>query len=307
MKRIYLLLTLCMVTLSCSKGSDPSIDPDSQPTEEKMDVTFNLGGEIEFSTEPLSKAASSDDLYGINIYQSDEKFTIDSYPINYAYGIFDDLNNITVSLIKGKYYHFEMTYIPNGKNIIHKKTGTNTYGSPFYSLFEPHEGEFNEFVYSDKKFWYMMKFGGVQEVGTTDYMIQSNLFNSVERYQGVLYNFYATPEDPIAKINLYRMMVGFKLIINDFTKGTITLKCDNGHSYTISAPKGSSTATLEQIVEMPCMPMVNLETGELGSRVGFVGWTQDYIEAEQSFPDDQYYSLYIKYTDNDGGEKKLIQ
>lgn len=305
MKRVFLLLALCAVTFSCSKGSDPSIEPEPLPSEERVEVTFNLGGEIEFSIEPLSKATSSDDLYGINIYQSDDKFTIGSSPISYAYGIFDDLSDITVSLLKGKYYHFEMTYIPNGKNLVHKDATTNNYGSPFYCLTADHNGEFNKFVYADTHNWYMMCYGGVQKVGVTDYMIQSNLFNDVERYQGVLYNFYATPEDPIAKINLYRMMVGFKLIINDFTEGTVILKSSNGYSYSVSAPKGSSTATLEQVVELPMMPMVNLSTGSEGGRVGFIGWNQDFIEAEQPFPDEQYYGLYITYSDKDGGEKSL--
>lgn len=129
------------------------------------------------------------------------------------------------SLIEGKYYHFEMVYIPDGKNIVYKDSATNNYGSPFYCLSDTdHNGEFNEFVYTADRNWTYMGSGSVQKIGVSSYMIQSNLFNDVGRYQGLLYDFYASSEDPIAKINLYRMMVGFKLIINDFTEGEVTLK-----------------------------------------------------------------------------------
>lgn len=194
-----------------------------------------------------------------------------------------------------------MTYIPNGKNIVYKESGTNTYGSPFYCLGAggDHTGEYNEFVYTDERYWYMMMYGGVQKIGVTDYMTQSNLFNDVERYQGVLYDFYATAENPIATINLYRMMVGFKLIINDFTEGEITLSTMGGYSYSISAQEDSTTATLEQIVELPSMPVVDMVNTH------FIGWTQEHIESQQPFPDEQSFPLYIKYTNSEGNELSL--
>ena len=130
------------LAVACSKGitDSPEPTPPSRPqppvtsTDSIVTVSFTTGGEVVLSEEPLTKSVQSNDLYFFNVYQFDEEQIIAaSNPIYYAYGCFDDLGKVKLKIVKGKYYCFEMVYIPNAKNVCDRNYKDDGYDAPFYS------------------------------------------------------------------------------------------------------------------------------------------------------------------------------
>ena len=101
-KSAILALLACVCFVSCENNSGEI------PTEpETYTVKLGWAGEIlDVSYEPLSTRVTTDDLYGIQVYSND-----DSEWIPYAYGLFDDPNNITVTLQKDCKYKFVATMV----------------------------------------------------------------------------------------------------------------------------------------------------------------------------------------------------
>lgn len=148
MKRLF-LFALVVFAIGCSKdaGTDEPQTPD-QPSEqpEMVTVSFAVKGDITINEEPLplSRAAGveteSTDLYGINIYYDKDK----DGQINdvYGYGLFDNVADMTVSLLTGYKYKFICSLVKDGKNKIlnakAKGEGYNSYssyagyGAPFW-------------------------------------------------------------------------------------------------------------------------------------------------------------------------------
>ena len=186
MKKIYWILICVLFTsfLGCSNSDEPEI-----PTEppvitppvaigDSVTVSFKFTGDVDFSTSPMSRVAqSADDLYGLQVYTMN---TGTSYNINtYAYGYFDNVDDIKVRLSGIQKYGFTLTYIPNGKNIIYKYPDGH-YGRPFASLFhESYNGAINTIRYSTT--------AGLDQLGscaaqTTSSYKEGNSLVEVERY-----------------------------------------------------------------------------------------------------------------------------
>lgn len=95
----------------CSKEPTSEVNSDG----EMVLVHLNLSGEIDVEESPLTKAFTTDDLIGVQVYQGSDY---------YAYGLFDDVSKIRLFLHTGKKYKFVCTVVKNGKNTVYKATGT---------------------------------------------------------------------------------------------------------------------------------------------------------------------------------------
>lgn len=305
----FLLLLAATVFFANCSGSgsgdvldttpSPSPSPSPDVASDTITASFNLGGDILVSQEPLgSRAFSSNDLFGVNIYQSRQEVTdvnhADMY--SYAYGYFDDLNSVVLKLAKNRYYHFEMVYIPDGKNKIQQYSDGH-YANPFECIFSknPYNGKVNEIVYSTENGLSMLNYGASQGKGIDDYRIQANQFNQIERYQGLKWNFHATDDAKTVSVNLYRMMIGIKLIVDDFKEGEVILGSDYGIKYSLKPASNSTTNTLDIVVEQPSMPVL----GTVGTEAF------NDLNAEQPFYDESLGGLLISYKDKDGNEISL--
>ena len=330
------------LAVACSKGitDSPEPTPPSRPqppvtsTDSIVTVSFTTGGEVVLSEEPLTKsiATSPDDLWGFQVYQYPDSVAGENATfsgIEYMCGYYDCLDSIKMPLVKGKWYGFTLTYIPNGKNIIAINEGI--YGSPF-----------NRYVSSGKKLnilYYGEKISnlyyGEVSLGVGNYGAFENFyFSSVERYQGVKWNVYATDSTTTIAINLYRMMTGVKIVAEDFTSGTILVKgADSGGNLSYSVDHvfipamdtivatrdtimpDSTVVTLSDTiiqvakesilditVQTPCMPMVNANySHSLAVRGDF----RKKIMEEQPFVDEQEGALQVVYKDTTGVEVSL--
>lgn len=227
------------LAVACSKGITDSPAPTPTPpdpvppvtsTDSIVTVSFTTGGEVVLSEEPLTKsiAASPDDLWGFQVYQYQDsvKNYFSGSGVVYASGYYDCLDSIKMPLVKGKWYGFTLTYIPNGKNII-AIDYAGRYASPFNSNIE--YKELNKMYYNTGIS--QLKSGIASLAGGSVYNIDSKYFTSVERYQGVKWNVLASDSTTTIAINLYRMMTGVKIEAEDFTSGTICVKGGNSSGY----------------------------------------------------------------------------
>ena len=110
MKKIISILSGLAVLLA---GCQKELSPATGAEDGRVLVSLSLTGEITVNEEPLvitrGSETSSKDLYGVQVYQNGAA---------YAYGLFDNISDMSIYLHSGKTYTFECTLIKNGKEII---------------------------------------------------------------------------------------------------------------------------------------------------------------------------------------------
>lgn len=263
-----LLIIFCvafnLTLLSC--GTSTNIEPDdivtpttpTTPTPEinSDSVTISINSSIKFDTKPLSSRSSSlNDLYALQVHQIIPEDN-GCYLSLYAYGYFDDLNKIVISLAKRYKYSFTLAYIPNGKNVIYKYPDGH-YGNPCSSLYrDAYNGELNDLVYSTTASLDYLFYGTSQAKRQSSASEHDNWWNDIERYQGVCMEFDPNINTTV-NIDLYRMMVGFKVTITDFYEGVVNIHGMYGNGYEIK-PHSTGTSTIDFIIESPIMPYADM-------------------------------------------------
>ena len=196
-KSAILALLACVGIAACDKNSD--VVPDEPET---YTVKLGWAGEIlDVSYEPMTRAAT-DDLYGIQVYSKAKTANNITAWNPYAYGLFDDPNNITITLASSYKYKFVATMVKDGKNRIYSDNGI--YKNPFYAKL-------------DDKFYYNIS----DEIYTLDEpaanLVEENndkfyLRPNIERFYGELTDYIPGESNTNAKINMKRTSFGAKFI-----------------------------------------------------------------------------------------------
>lgn len=187
----------CIAMVSCSK--EPiGVEEES----EFYIVQLGWAGEIlDVSYEPLTRA-SGDDLYGIQVYSTPDNDAATPTWTKFAYGVFDDPDNITINLLKGYKYKFVATMVKDGKN---KTIGINH--NPFY-IDSKVNIELNKFVFSAQ-----YGFGRLND-GSTFLVNPHHIYNrpNVERFYGELEGYVPGSNGNKAKIHMKRTSFKAKFI-----------------------------------------------------------------------------------------------
>ena len=323
-----LCLISCCILFSC--GDDP-ISEQGQKEEKPGHNEENTEGdklttpeatihpdsvEVRFSdiiyidSEPLeTRSSNNNDLYAVQVVKQVPMPAGDLYyfesvtSIVYAHGCFDDLSKFVIKLAKRDIYGFTVAYIPNGKNVLYRYPDGH-YGNPCGSVWG-RNGTLNEIVYNDRHGLFGLEGGVSQAKDISDYMIQSNTWNSIERYQGVVADYDPKSGEPV-NIKLYRMMMGFKVDISDFHSGTVTICSIHGHKYQ-ATPDGNGNGSIDIVIETEIMPIA----GDLNSFCQDYGnpFTEEnkeiFNEYIQKRINESYTQLYIIYTTDKGEEIML--
>ena len=234
---IGMLLIGSSTLFSCSNNED-ELPPKEQTNQETYTISFNLGGEfISTSETPLSRTeVAPKKIYGINVYYKKDGNT---WYDNYAYGLFDNIQDMTISLISGYRYKFECTMIQNDNDIIyHDKNGY--YGRPFMSG-DNYNGDYNantvtqltnKFHVSTTTYRYLdyIKYG-TPDVCTESSFVRSN-YPKTDRFYGELTDYIPT-KDGVANIDLKRTAFGLKFIVTPPVDGKLYISSitTNDNSY----------------------------------------------------------------------------
>lgn len=267
MKKLF-LFALVAFAIGCSKdaGTDEPQTPD-QPLEqpEMVTVSFAVQGDVTIEEDPLpmSRAAGeeteSTDLYGINIYYDKDKDGL----INdiYGYGLFDNVADMTVSLLTGYKYKFICSLVKdgkskilNGKSCLCKKSNYSNsysysysdyagYGAPFWKSDQTYEED--SYLYSYYSYYYSNaptilenKFvlgTGFHLTGlgqgwghdkNESYIQLGDLTNCThvfpaDRYYGETTD-YIPQEGGVVNISMKRCVFGVKFVVTGVTDGTFS-------------------------------------------------------------------------------------
>ena len=199
-KSAILALLVCVGIAACDKNSD--VVPDEPET---YTVKLGWAGEIlDVSYEPLTRA-TNDDLYGIQVYSLpksvEPEYDYDWNP--YAYGLFDDPSNITITLASGYKYRFVATMVKDGKNRIYSHD--EYYHEPFRA---------NYFIKVENKFKYDANYQiHYLAYGLTALEVSKSYYRpNVERFYGELTNYIPGESNTNAKIDMKRTSFGAKFV-----------------------------------------------------------------------------------------------
>lgn len=242
---------------------------------------------------PLTKAGSSNDLYGLEIMTDNDQI--------YACWFTDDIASSSIRLLKGKTYNFHLMYVPNGKNIL--VSSGSTYGNPFFHLGSLKTPQLGNIYYGGNYDMNFGCYGAAQKKGKSSYYIQTNAWNDVDIYYG--FKQVKAESDVEININLYRQMFGLEITATNFTRGTLHVYSGMaGESY--GEAKGynanifdmtPSSPKLDKVLEMNYMPWCSFSIG-VSSEEDVANW---------SGPGEAYAeTLKIAYTTPDGETLELI-
>lgn len=202
------MLLVGLIATACSKENSTSPTP---PTE-KYSVSLAFDGEIAVTDEPLTRGTATNHLYGINVYyDSNDDGNIDDL---YGYGLFDNIEDMTIELLSKHKYRFECTFVKDGKNSIYFDTG---YHAPFQSNSSNKTILENKFILGTGSYLSGIKSGeAILSDGT------SSSYASVNRFYGELDN-YTPVYGGVATIYLKRVVFGAKLIVTGVQDGTLNI------------------------------------------------------------------------------------
>ncbi len=252
MKKLF-LFALVVFAISCSKdeGTDLPQTPD-QPSEqpEKVTVSFTVKGDVTIEEDPLSTSRAagveteSTDLYGINIYYDKHKDGV----INdkYGYGLFDNVADMTVSLLTGYKYKFVCSLVKDGKSkIFNGKTdysysvnATEGYGAPFWKSIQDfledsysYSNDYNEYSPTNVMNKFMLGGAGHLTGLGQGWGHEKNVYSiyingidnfthyfSADRYYGETTD-YIPKEGGVVNISMKRCTFGAKFVVTGVTDG----------------------------------------------------------------------------------------
>lgn len=233
MKKSNFLLALFAVAMGLSACENASQNPEHPVDEPKIyNVKLDLSGEINVSQNPLTRIEIEDnDLIGVTI-QLDNT-------IPYAYGLFDNLEDITIGLSSDHEYKFIVQIIEDGKEKLgHEELldGDITYfayGSPFRrDNGGPLDSRYictpvtNEFVLSGSGFW------GAPAYDLADGRSHHEA-KGLNYYYGEVTYFVPSEDNLTASVYMKHNIYGLRIEVGQFfDEGTIkaTLS-DKGESY----------------------------------------------------------------------------
>lgn len=197
LRHLFVAAAMAVVAVvSCQKNALPETSDQEQ---EYVTVQLGMGGELDITYEPMTRGNNNNDLYGIQVYSAPKDQENPSWSY-YAYGTFDDVNDLTVSLLKGFQYKFVATMVVDGKSKIYYSTSKNGYYFPFYVHGPGYDSLDNKFTYSASSYIAYIDDGYSRLKDISDYYRPNT-----DRYYGELVGY--VPEDSSndkAKIKMVR-------------------------------------------------------------------------------------------------------
>lgn len=227
MKAKHLLFALFALSLGATACENDNIDS-QQPSEPKTyTVKLRTTGEVDVTYEPLTRFTPDDrDLYGVQVFH--KPATTGSYEY-YAYGLFDNVEDMELEVKENYKYNIYFRLIDDGKDKIFCDSilvdnnyylgydqpfrGRNKYnGSSETSITKLT----NEFTYAEDRYFDSNSIK-TPDGKTTQYP------EGVDFYYGEIKDYQPTENGTTLSVYLKHMVFGFKVNIGDFfDNGKIT-------------------------------------------------------------------------------------
>lgn len=243
MKKIELLAAVLALLAggiqSCTKGPDPA---DGR----EMTVRLNLDGDfdIDLQQDPLTRAGSTNDAYGINVYYDKEGDGIQDD--RYAYGVFDNTADMTITLLSNHKYKVVCTLVKDAKNTLYfGQAFGNAYSGYAYPFQTGASGSTlvgNKFIIGTSDILSGMSSGNAHIAATTSPSAGNATPNaSVNRFYGETSDYEPVPNGTI-NVYLKRVVFGAKFVISGVKEGRLKVTCGDFFDKTYSADNEGSPA-----------------------------------------------------------------
>lgn len=231
---LALLLPL-ILGVSCLKNTNEL----QHEGEKTFTVALKLSGDygLEMEQDPLTKAASND-AYGINVYydrEGDGK-TDDVY----AYGLFDNVPAMSITLISNHKYRFACGLVKDAKNVLY-------YGQAFGNTFSGYAYPFrtnasgstqlgNVFLINETNTYLSgIGAGGVHlKANTAPSTGNATQYASINRFYGETDQYVPVPNGTV-DIYLKRVVFGARFVVSGLQEGSAQVKAGNFYNRTYTA------------------------------------------------------------------------
>ena len=226
MRKIILLTMLATFLFSCSKQDDtPNIAEGQQETYE---ISFGMGN---FETDVTTRTGEPKTVYGINVYYDKEKDGVQNDI--YAYGLFDNMNANSITLIGGYKYKFVCSLVRDADSKLYygpySSNNFSGYAMPFQLTNSSSTAVQNQFITGSSVPYFTGLGNGqavIQNSASSGYST-SGYYPSLERYYGEYADYVPKANDRVI-IPLKRTFFGNKLIVNGVVDGTVNVTCKIG-------------------------------------------------------------------------------
>ena len=207
MKKYIILFIWAFSLFGCSQD-----ETDNNREDKIITVSVKLNGEISSGESLITRTETdSQDLIGIIVY----KWSGSNWQ-GFAYGLFDNLDNVTINLLAGSKYKFKCTLIKDAKNKLFKNT--DIYSRTCYPFWGTSNSTFNNlnspFSYTTGVYDYLQK----DEVTIANNSHRCCI--DIDRFYGELEN-YSPTVDGIVNINLKRVSFGLQVKVTGISDGTV--------------------------------------------------------------------------------------
>ncbi len=216
MKKLKTILTFFLALLcftACQKSDTIKAEEESEYITVHLGVSDNL----------QTKGISTNNLYGINVYYDPERDGNSN--THYAYGLFDNKEDMTINLLSGYTYKFECTLVKDGKTMLYcGQYGGNSYSGyakPFQTNSSASTMLSNSFVYGTT---YLSGItSGAATVKSSTGYIEQNM-PSIQRYYGEI-DGYTPVVGGTVTIPLKKTVFAARLIIDKVPEGQLSAYC----------------------------------------------------------------------------------
>lgn len=238
------LLTICAlfpVLFSCAGIKD------GNDTGQPIMVSLKLTGDfnVDITQDPLTKA-SSNDAYGINVYYDKESDGVTNDV--YAYGLFDNVPAMTITLLSGHKYKFACCLVKDAKSVLYfGQAFGNSYSGYAYPFQTSSSGSTqlgNRFIINEDNIYLNGIGSGGAHLKATSSPSTSNATNyaSINRFYGET-DQYVPVQNGTVDIYLKRVIFGTKFVISGIQEGTVNVTCGDFYNRTYTA-NNSGTETI---------------------------------------------------------------
>lgn len=217
MKTKYILQILPLLFIfsivGCSKDDIISTDDTKE-----YNVSLKFNGEITTTDTPLTRGTATNDLIGVQVYEDGNK---------YAYGLFDNIDDININLHSDHIYKFVVTVVKDGKNKLSSNVSTPSsgwddigYGKPFFT--STTKGHNDRALFNPNN----INFFKTDKYYALNYLGDGSGYPNFDRFYGEVDNYTPT-ENGVVAIDLKRTAFGLKYEVGGITDGTVSVTISN--------------------------------------------------------------------------------
>lgn len=223
---VLIMALIGTVITSCSNADEPLPEPTPNDKGAVYEVKLNFDGDIpDFteSEEPISRADESTPkrVYGINVWCMKIDGTETSYE-NYAYGLFDNKEDMLISLLGGYKYRFECCMVEDDEEELYISNDKYTGVCPFNRTQINNKfviGSYSSNFYFGNEITTVKSYSKDKSINAKDSSHQGKPVIGI--YYGILPE-YTPSQNSIATIPIYKLgYYGLRIVVTGVPDGSL--------------------------------------------------------------------------------------